>query len=444
MPPSPIQPSFQDDIDFSNAERGIVASLDTCLVLEEKGHSVWNNEAYNFLQGNCPSTVNPKLWRQGQLTRKQGLFEVTKGVYQVRGFDISSMNLIEGKTGVIVLDVLASMECAATALEFYHSHRGDRPVKAVIYSHSRYDHFGGAQGVLSIAAEDQRQVPIIAPAGFMEAVLGENIVAGPAMRRRAVFMFGGSLPIGPEAHVYVCPIAHGHLVKTKILTICSGCGLGMAASSGATTIVPPNESIDATDDQRVIDAVRIVFQMVPETEAPCEFNVFFPNQRAVYISECATHTMHNVVTLRGAAVRDAKKWSKHLDETLEMYSHDSDVLFSGHHWPTWGHDNIVKFISDQRDLYGYIHDQTVRLMNSGMIGTEIAEQLELLLCMVFFPLAINTHKVKVGFLCSCLRDSQALAVLPDVAFLASYAVLAIIQVLAVHTTTRAVKYPIVA
>jgi len=172
-------------------------------VKNEAGQSVWNNEDYNFLQGNCPSTVNPKLWRQGQLTRKQGLFEVTTGVYQVRGLDISNMTLVEGKTGVIVLDVLASTECAAAALGFYRTHRGHRSVQAVIYSHSHYDHFGGAQGVLSTAAGDQREIPIIAPAGFMEAVLKENIVAGPAMRRRAVFMFGGSLPIGPHAHVYI-------------------------------------------------------------------------------------------------------------------------------------------------------------------------------------------------------------------------------------------------
>jgi alkyl sulfatase BDS1-like metallo-beta-lactamase superfamily hydrolase len=208
-----IQPSSKDNVDFENAERGLVASLDTCLVRNKYGQMVWNNEDYNFLQGDCPSTVNPKLWRQGQLTRKQGLFEVTNGVYQVRGFDISNMTLVEGKTGVIVLDVLASTECAAVALEFYRSHRGDRSVKAVIYSHSHYDHFGGAQGVLSEAAENQHKVPIIAPTGFMDAVLKENIVAGPAMRRRAVFMFGGSLPIGPKAHVHVFPIKHSPLLN---------------------------------------------------------------------------------------------------------------------------------------------------------------------------------------------------------------------------------------
>jgi alkyl sulfatase BDS1-like metallo-beta-lactamase superfamily hydrolase len=209
-----IQPSFQDDVDFENAERGLVASLDTCLVRNKYGQTVWNNEDYSFLQGDCPSTVNPKLWRQGQLTRKQGLFEVTSGVYQVRGFDISNMTLVEGKTGVIVLDVLASTECAAAALEFYRSHRGNRSVKAVIYSHSHYDHFGGAQGVLSDAAENQHKVPIIAPTGFMDAVLKENIVAGPAMRRRAVSMFGGSLTIGPKAHVHVFPTKHSSLLNT--------------------------------------------------------------------------------------------------------------------------------------------------------------------------------------------------------------------------------------
>ncbi|KAF2163080.1 hypothetical protein M409DRAFT_68712 [Zasmidium cellare ATCC 36951] len=357
MSRSTAQPSFQDNADFKDADRGHVASLETCRFKNKDGQIVWNNEDYAFLQGDCPSTVHPKLWRQGQLNTKQGLFEVTTGVYQVRGFDISNMTLIEGKTGVIVLDVLASTECAAAALDFYRSHRGNRAVEAVIYSHSHYDHFGGAQGVLSTATDNEPQIPILASAGFMDAVLKENIVAGPAMRRRAVYMFGGSLPIGPEAHV--------------------GCGLGTAASSGTTIILPPNDTIVATGDVRLIDGVKLMFQMVPETEAPCETNVFLPDQRAVYIAECATHTMHNIITLRGAQVRDAKKWSKHLDETLDLYSHDVDVIFSGHYWPTWGHDNIVEFISDQRDLYGYMHDQTVRLMNKGMTGTEIAEQLQL-------------------------------------------------------------------
>lgn len=214
MPNMSIQPSFQDDIDFRNAERGLIASLDTCTVHNSNGQIVWNNEDYDFLQGDCPATVNPKLWRQGQLTRKQGLFEVTKGVYQVRGFDISNMTLVEGKTGVIVLDVLASTECAAAALALYRDHRGDRSVGGVIYSHSHYDHFGGAQGVLPIVVGNRREMPIIAPAGFMEAVLKENIVAGPAMRRRAVSMFGGSLPIGPSAHVYVCSIVRDHSVNS--------------------------------------------------------------------------------------------------------------------------------------------------------------------------------------------------------------------------------------
>ena len=209
-----IQPSYEDRIDFENAERGLVASLETCLVKNKDGEPVWNNDEYSFLQGDCPSTVNPKLWRQGQLTRKHGLFEVTTGIYQVRGFDISNMTLIEGTTGVIVLDVLASTECAAAALAFYRSHRGSRPVKAIIYSHSHYDHFGGAQGVLSETAHNQHEVAIIAPSGFMDAVLKENIVAGPAMRRRAVFMFGGSLPIGPKAHVYVLHFKLGPLLST--------------------------------------------------------------------------------------------------------------------------------------------------------------------------------------------------------------------------------------
>lgn len=203
---SAAQPSFLDNVDFRDADRGHVASLEPCLFKNRDGQIVSNNENYAFLQGDCPSTVHPKLWRQGQLTTKEGLFEVTNGVYQVRGFDISNMTLIEGKSDVIVLDVLASTECAAAALNFYRSLRGNRAVEAVIYSHSHYDHFGGAQGILSTATGNEPQIPVLAPAGFMDAVLKENIVAGPAMRRRAVYMFGGSLPIGPKAHVYDFPV----------------------------------------------------------------------------------------------------------------------------------------------------------------------------------------------------------------------------------------------
>ncbi|KAK5156683.1 hypothetical protein LTS14_004895 [Recurvomyces mirabilis] len=351
------RPSFDDQTSFDNANRGFIAALEPCIIKNKDGKDVWNDEDYAFLSESCPSSANPSLWRQGQLTSKQGLFEVTAGIYQIRGFDISNMTLAEGKTGVVVLDCLQSVECAAKALEFYRLHRGERPVMGLVYSHCHYDHFSGALGILPNYSSDAESVPIIAPAGFLEEVLKEKVVVGPAMLNRAVYMFGESLPKGPTGHI--------------------GCGLGIASSSGTRSLIPPNDIITTTGQSRTIDDVQLVFQMVPDTEAPSEFNVFFPAHRALCIAECATNTMHNIATLRGAAVRDAKKWSKHLDETIDLYGKESDVLFSSHHWPTWGRKQLIKFISDQRDLYGYMHDQTVRMMNTGLTGVEIAETLRL-------------------------------------------------------------------
>lgn len=350
-----FQPSFADRTDFANAERGFISALDPCIIQAEDGRVVWNNDEFNFLNFECPTTANPKLWRQGQLASKQGLFEVTKGIYQVRGLDLSNMTIVEGKEGVIVIDPLTAVECAATALSLYRQHRGNRKVTGVIYSHSHIDHFGGAQGILPRARD--HDIPIVAPEGFMEEALSENLYAGNAMRRRAVFMYGTALPKSPEGQI--------------------GCGLGMGVPTGTNSIVPPNVTIYKTGEEYVVDGVRIVFQMVPGSEAPSEMNFFFPDHRALYIAECATHSLHNIITLRGAQVRDAKAWSQYLDESLTLYGKSTDVVCAGHAWPTWGEKDISELLSDQRDLYAYLHDQTVRMMNKGLSGIEIAEILTL-------------------------------------------------------------------
>lgn len=353
-----VQPSFSDTTDHTNSARAFIAGLDPCTIRSSDGRIVWNHEEYNFLDAECPPTVNPKLWRQGQMGAKQGLFEVSPGIYQARNLDLANISFIEGNEGVIIIDPLISVECAEAALGLYRKHRGPRPVKAVIYSHSHVDHFAGANAVLPPPnAKGEYDIPIIAPEGFMEEALGENVFAGPAMRRRAVFMYGASLPKGPKGQV--------------------GCGLAMATSRGTTSLIPPNDLIHTTGEERTIDGVRFVFQMVPETEAPSEVNFFLPDRQALYIAECATQGMHNIITLRGALVRDAKRWAKYLDETLALYGTESSVLFAGHGWPTWETQKIISFVSDQRDLYAYMHDQTVRLMNLGLNGTEIAEQLRL-------------------------------------------------------------------
>lgn len=352
------QPSFDDRTDFDNAWRGFVAALAPCVVKSSNGRIVWDNDAYSFLQEKCPPQANAKLWRQGQLNSIQGLFQVTDKIFQVRGFDLSNMTIVEGKEGVIVIDPLTTTECAAAALDFYFKHRGVRRVTGLIYSHSHVDHYGGARGVLPQgSSKSGGSIPIIAPTGFTEEAISENIIAGPAMRRRAAYMYGSFLPKGPQGQI--------------------GVGLGMAASQGATSLVAPNRLICRTGEKIVVDGMEIVFQLVPETEAPAEMNFFFPGQQALCIAECATHCLHNVITLRGALVRDAKAWSKYLHETIELFGRQSDVLFGGHNWPTWGCDEIVKMVSEQRDLYAYLHDQTIRMMNRGLTGIEIAETMHL-------------------------------------------------------------------
>lgn len=346
-------PSFSDQEDFINARRGLIEAAKPCKVLAANGRVLWDNDAYSFLEGECPPTANPRLWRQGQLSAIQGLFEVTPAIYQIRGFDISNMTIIEGKTGIIVIDPLVSAECAKAALELYSKHRGNRPVRALIFTHSHVDHFGGAEGVL----QGNYNVPIVAPDGFMEEATSENIVAGPAMLRRAAFMYGNFLPKSPTGQI--------------------GVGLGMNTSRGTNSLIPPNTLIKHTGEELTLDGLRFVFQMVPETEAPSEFNFHLPDLRTLCICECVSHTMHNIVTLRGAAVRDARAWSRHLDESLVLYGASTDVLFSSHHWPTWGAAPIARFLSEQRDLYAFMHDQTVRLMNEGLTGVQIAETLAL-------------------------------------------------------------------
>jgi alkyl sulfatase BDS1-like metallo-beta-lactamase superfamily hydrolase len=368
-------PSFADNTDFTNANRGLVASLNPCTITAADGHTVWNSEDHAFIQNDCPPTANPKLWRQGQLTSIQGLFEVTEGVYQVRGFDLSNMTLVESDTGVIVIDPLTCIETAAEALALYRSVRGNRAVSAVIYSHSHIDHFGGAAGVIS--PDQLPTIPIIAPEGFMEEAVSENMLLGPAMIRRAIYMYGSKLPKAPDGQI--------------------GCGIGASVPRGTGSLIPPKISITQTGDERVVDGVRIIFQMVPGSEAPSEMNFYFPDQRALYIAECAVHSLHNIITLRGAQVRDARAWSRYLDESLVLFVEDAggkepsaQVLFAGHNWPTWGTAEITKMISEQRDLYAYLHDQTVRLMNHGKTGIEIAEELVL-------PVGLQTSWHAQGF-----------------------------------------------
>ena len=347
-------PSFADTTDFANADRGFLAALKPAVVKDAGGRVVWDNDAYDFLTGDAPNTVNPSLWRQGQLCAKQGLFQVAEGIYQVRGLDLSNMTLVEGDTGVIVIDPLISAETAAAALALYRGQRGERPVTGLIYTHSHGDHFGGARGVVP---HGHAPVPVLAPAGFMEHAISENVYAGTAMTRRAVYMYGATLPKSAGGQV--------------------GCGLGMTTSLGTITLIPPTVDITRTGQEETVDGVRIVFQLTPGTEAPSEMNFHFPERRALCMAENATHNMHNILTLRGAVVRDSRIWSHYLDETITLFGDDTDVAFASHHWPTWGAEEIKALLAEQRDLYAYMHDQTLRLLNQGLNGPEIAERLVL-------------------------------------------------------------------
>ncbi|MEU3270507.1 alkyl sulfatase dimerization domain-containing protein [Saccharomonospora sp. NPDC006951] len=346
---------FADTQDFNDAERGFIAALSPGVITAADGRVVWDNDAYDFLNQDCPDTAHPSLWRQGQLCAKQGLYEVTEGIYQVRGLDLSNMTLVEGKRGVVVIDPLISVECAEAALALYREHRGDRPVTGLIYTHSHGDHFGGARGVLPQGTEDG--VPVIAPEGFLEHAVSENVYAGNAMTRRAMFMYGDQLPKGPAGQI--------------------GCGLGMTTSTGSVSLIAPTVDITHTGQEQRIDGVHMVFQLTPGTEAPAEMNFLFPAHRALCLAENATHNMHNVLTLRGALVRDARVWARYLDEAIDYFAGGFDVSFASHHWPTWGASNVVEYLSTQRDLYAYLHDQTLRMLNEGLTGPEIAEALRL-------------------------------------------------------------------
>lgn len=350
--------SLDDDLDFQDADRGFIAALSPCVIKAADGRVVWDNDAYAFLGGPAPTSVHPSLWRQSALAAKQGLYEVVPGIYQVRGFDISNVTFVETDTGIIVIDPLISTEVAAAALALYRTHRrGDRPVVAVIYTHSHADHFGGVLGVTSQADVDAGAVAVLAPDGFVEHAVQENVYAGPAMTRRATYMYGALLPRGPMDQV--------------------GCGLGQATSTGEAAIIVPTINIRQTGEKHTIDGVEIEFQMAPGTEAPAEMHFYFPAFRALCMAENATHNLHNLLTLRGALVRDPHAWSGYLTEAIDTFADRADVVFASHHWPTWGRENIVEFLSLQRDMYAYLHDQTLRLLNRGYTGVEIAEMFQM-------------------------------------------------------------------
>ncbi|WP_420451324.1 alkyl/aryl-sulfatase [Ilumatobacter sp.] len=347
---------FDDDVDLAGAERGLVAQHPTGRI-ERDGRPVWDIAHHDFLRysPDAPDTVHPGLWRQGRLNAIHGLFEVADGVWQARGYDLSNITFIAADSGWLIIDPLTAQECAAACLALANEHLGERPVSAVIYTHSHLDHFGGMLGVTTREAVERGDVRVIAPEGFMHEAVGENVLAGPIMGRRSMYQFGPLLPFGPRGQV--------------------DAGLGKTVPLGTSALVAPTETIHETGTELDVDGVRIAFQSTPDAEAPSEMNFFFPDKRLLCMAENCTHTLHNLYPIRGAQVRDALAWSKYIHEALRMWGPSTDTMFASHHWPRFGTDDVDAFLRLQRDVYRWMHDQTLRLANHGRTPDEISEEL---------------------------------------------------------------------
>ena len=349
---------FGDTQDFEDARRGFLGTWHEDEIRHADGRVVWSLADEPFMGSEtAPDTVNPSLWRQAQLNKLHGVFEVTERIYQVRGFDASNMTLIEGDGGVIVVDPMISTETARAGLDLYRQHRGERPVTAVIITHCHVDHYGGIRGVVSDEDVRTGRIEIYAPDQFMETVVAESVLPGPARNRRQQFQFGTFLPRGPRGLVDI--------------------GMAKTLSRGTISLIPPTRSIGEPIETHTIDGVEIVFQLAPQTEAPAEMHMYYPAFRALNLAENATHSMHNVYPIRGAEVRDANAWAKYLNEAIDRFGRETDVVFAQHQWPVWGNARVLEYLGQQRDLYKYLHDQTVRLMNHGYTADEIAERLTL-------------------------------------------------------------------
>jgi len=343
-------------LDFEQARRGLIASDPALRVKGPEDNVIFDQTAYQFIKGEAPASVNPSLWRQEKLNNIHGLFKVTDGVYQLRGHDLANMTLIEGQTGWIVVDPLSAKETAERAMVLANEQLGDRPIAAIIYTHSHVDHFGGVLGLVSAEQAATEQIPIVAPSGFMAEVTSENVLAGTTMGRRLGFAYGKWLARDERGHI--------------------GVGLGKSIPVGSIGVLPPTLIVDRTPQQLQLDGVDFIFQNVPGSEAPAELTFYLPKQKAFCGAELVSRNMHNVYTLRGAKVRDALAWSQYIQQSLELFG-DADTYFASHHWPIWGNKAVNTFLKQQRDTYKYIHDQTLRLASRGATPSEIAEQIQL-------------------------------------------------------------------
>lgn len=348
---------WHDDRDFDDVRRGFIATREGHALRDADGEPIMTLDPAETLHAPTPDTANPSLWRLARLNSQHGLFRVCDRVYQVRNFDISNLSVIVGDEGYIIIDPLYSAEAARAALDLVRDQLGDRPVTGMIYSHAHLDHFGGSRGVLTREEAAQRGVPVIAPEGFMEHAINENLFAGVAEARRNQFMFGALLPRD----------AKGQITSS----------LGSGLSQGVSTLVPPTTTVGTEGAEITLDGVRLRFHEASGAESPAEFHITLPDLGAACLAENVTRVMHNIYTLRGAEVRDAKRWSAIIDRCLDHLDEGVEVVFMGHHWPVFGVEEIRSFLGTQRDLYRFMHDETLRLINHGYTGHEIAEILEL-------------------------------------------------------------------
>jgi len=371
--------SFGNKQDFIDAKRGFIGTTNELIIKNKKKEVIWNLKKYNFIKGKAPDSVNPSLWRQAKLNSIHGLFKVTKGIYQIRGLCLSNMTFIKGKRGWIVVDPLSTSETSSMALRLFRKHLGNDPITAIIFTHSHIDHFGGILGIMTQKKVQSGKIPIIAPKGFMNEVVSENVLAGIAMGRRSAYQFGKDLNTGKYSHVDT--------------------GLGKTVPFGTYGLLPPNIIIDKTPQTLTIDGIKIVFQFTPHSEAPAELTFYLPQHKAFCGAEVVSRNMHNVLTLRGAKVRDTVKWSKYIDEAIDLFG-KSEIYFASHHWPMWGNKKIKTFLEKQRDLYQYIHDQTLRLANEGLTPREISEKIRL-------PKALKSEFYNRGYYGTLSHNSKA-------------------------------------
>lgn len=348
---------FDDNQDFTDAERGFIGRLPSTVIKDNEGNVVWSMDEYKFLDGETQfDSINPSLKRQAQLNNIHGLFKVTDRIYQVRGYDLSNLSIVIGDSGYIVIDPLTSYVTSKAAMELVYQHLGEKPIVALIYSHSHPDHWAGVKGVISAENVKRDKIQLIAPEGFMKESIKESIYAGNAMIRRSQYMFGSLLPRGPQGQV--------------------DAGLGKSSPARVnSSLIAPNVTIAQTGQELIIDGVRIVFQLTPNAEAPSDMGFYFPQFKALYMADNCVATLHNLLTPRGSQIRDARSWAGYIYEAIDLFGDDTDVVFLGHNWPRWGTQNAIRYMRLQADFMKYIHDQTLRLANQGYRPGEIAEQL---------------------------------------------------------------------